>query len=209
MGARLKWACPAADPGIRKDGLLIDNPPRTSPMVYDGLDGELYSFGAAHASTAGLTKGMAIPHTWLVYAYGHTTRCVLAGSDVLTGFMSGCVIAQWSERGTRYVGHVGTVESDVRVNTAVKRGFVDAMRGLTQTRGFNPAGAWQYDEIAALMRKFKSGATPRIVALVTTGGDFYSILLFQLQQAPNEYCVGGIKSVVPLNHDALCAYLTR
>ncbi len=60
-----------------------------------------------------------------------------------------------------------------------------------------PAPAW------SLMRAPVARETclQRIFGLVTTVGDFYSILM--LSQPGNEWCVGGIKRVQPIDHDTL------
>ncbi len=207
LGVRLKWACPGADSGKTKDGSIIDNPHRAnSPMIYDGLDGQLYNLSAPHVSTVGLKMRMKIPYSWLVYAHGHTTRLNAAG-DVLTGPMSGCLITVWTDEGRRYVGHVGTVESSATVNEKVKSTFAAAMP--KNTTGFNPANAWEPGEISKLMRKIKPLPALRIMALVTSGNQFYSILMFELRAGkPNEWCVGGIKKVPPMNYQAIKTKLT-
>jgi hypothetical protein len=198
-GLRLKWAFPGADAGAPKDGTVIMNPNRAAgPMVYDGMDGELYDVMAPHVSTLGLSKGMAIPYSWLTYVLGRTSKKLLAGGDVLTGFMSGCLIAAWTENGCRYVGHVGTVEENEQANQRVKQTFAAYMP--RDTTGFFPLAAWDAgSEIVPKARKFKAGVTPKILALVNTRGEFYSILLFMLG-LNNEWCVGGIKKVPPLNY---------
>lgn len=207
LGVRLKWACPGADPGRTKDGSIIDNPRRApSPMIYDGLDGQLYDLTAPHVSTVGLTMRMNIPHSWLVYAHGHTTRLATAG-DVLTGPMSGCLITTWTDQGQRHVGHVGTVESSPDINKKVKAAFAAAMP--QNTTGFNPANAWDVGEITQLMGRIKPAPAMKIMALVTSGGEFHSILMFLLTGGePNQWCVGGIKKVPPMGYQALKTALT-
>jgi hypothetical protein len=60
--------------------------------------------------------------------------------------------------------------------------------------------------MAATMKYKASGSF--IVALVTTSGDFYSVLLLVMGPASsNEWCVGGIKKVPPLNYQQLVAQL--
>lgn len=208
LGSRFKWACPPADPGKTKDGSIIDNPSRpASPMVYDGLDGQLYNLGAPHVSTVGLTMRMNIPYSWLVYAHGHTTRLNVVTGDVLTGPMSGCLITVWMDKGRRYVGHVGTVESSASVNKKVKSFFAGAMP--QNTTGFNPANAWSFGEISQLMSKLKPAPSMNIMALVTSTNQFYSILMFKLNGGgPNEWCVGGIKKVPAMNYQAIKTKLT-
>jgi hypothetical protein len=74
-GVRLKWTFPGDDSSGIKDGSIIANPDRpASPMIYDGMDGELTSPGSPHASMFGLTMGMQIPYRWLFYSVGHTTK---------------------------------------------------------------------------------------------------------------------------------------
>lgn len=207
LGVRFKWACPDADSSKRKDGSIIDNPHQAaSALVYDGMDGELYNLAAPHVSTVGLSMRMNIPYSWLVYAHGHTTR-LLVGGDVLTGPMSGCLITKWTDQGRRYVGHVGTVVDSLTINQKVKSTFSAAMP--QNTTGFNPANAWDFGEISQKMTKFKTAPAAHIMALVTSGNQFYSILMFNLTGGqPNEWCVGGIKLVPPMNYQAIKTKLT-
>lgn len=203
LGVRLKWTPPTQDASGTKDGSIIDNPHRAqTPMVYDGLDGQLYNLSAPHVSTVGLTMRMNIPYSWLVYSHGHTTKLSVPG-DVLTGPMSGCIIAVWKENGRRYVGHVGTVESSDVINQKVKATFGWAM--LQDTIGFNPAAAWNPGEISQLMSKITPGPSVQIMALVTASNQFYSILMFKLSGGRNEWCVGGCKNVAPMNYQAIKA----
>ncbi len=206
-GIRLKWACPGdGTPGL-KDGSFSDQLKPVQPMVYDGLDGELVNFGMGHVSTLGLTKGMTIPYLWLPYTIGHTARIALTG-DLLTGYMSGCPIVTWTSGGTRYAGHLGTEDSQPLLNTTVKKTFSDFMPRDVQ--GFNPAAAWPFGEIAPLQSKFSKGAGAKVVALVTSTGQFYSLLLFQFGNALaiKEWCVGGAKLVPPLDYLAMRRWLT-
>ena len=208
LGVRFKWACPGANSGLSKDGSIIDNPQQGAnpPLVYDGLDGELYNLAAPHVSTVGLTMRMNIPYSWLVYAHGHTTRLHL-NADVLTGPMSGCLITVWTDQGRCYVGHVGTVEYSETINKKVKETFIAVMP--QNTTGFNPAHAWNPGEISPKMSKFKKvfGQLPpvaKIMALVTSDNRFYSILMFGLKGGQsNEWCVGGIKKVPPMNYQRI------
>ena len=206
QGVRLKWNCPGADPGRTKDGSIIDNPPTLgSHIVYDGLDGELYNLAAPHVSTVGLTMGKRIRHNWLVYAHGHTTKLNARG-DILTGPMSGCLITEWKDRGLRYVGHVGTIESSASVNIKVKSVFARSMP--RNTKGFNPANAWAPGEIMQIMSKFNTIPGMNIMALVTSSGKFFSVLMFKMRDKVNEWCVGGAKRVQPMRYQALKRALT-
>jgi len=207
-GVRLKWVKPRDFTGGAMDGSLVDCPAgQETPMIYDGMDGELQGFSPVNVTALGFRMNMPISYSWLSYAPGRTARRMRVAGDMLTGYMSGCLITDWSENGMRYVGHIGTIDGNAVVNARVKSAFAGAMP--SQTRGFNPAGAWTRGEITPLMLKFKGGAQERIFALVTSSGDYYAILMFLLVGKPNEWCVGGIKKVPPMNRAALHAHLTR
>lgn len=214
-GVRIKWI-PPKEATRAADGSVVDTPAiPTNPMIYDGRDNEL--FDIVHVSTPGAVKGMQIPYRWLAYAPGRTTRCPLAGLDILTGPMSGCLIARWVDGGTQYVGHIGTEGSNQALNRTVKRGF--AAEAYSQLTAFDPASkrVWSEGEIRRKMSAFKVAPGMNFYALVTSAGVFYSILLFSLQHAgakkvgPTyigfERCIGGIKRVQPMNSVAVRAKL--
>lgn len=201
-GVRLRWTFPGDHSTGSKDGSITPNPSRPAgPMIYDGLDGDLVDYSLPNVSTLGLRKGMVIPYNWLVYSIGHTSKLMLAAGDILTGYMSGCLITQWLENGYRYVGHIGTVDSSVEISSRVKKAFSAFMP--PDTTGFNPAAAWDPNEILPMQRKFKTAAETKVLALVTTSGQFYSLLMFKLGGAPDQWCVGGLRRVPPMNRDAL------
>lgn len=216
-GVRVKWRMPA--PVYQAmDGAIVDSTSATPPMTYDGLDGQLVDpalRGILHVSTLGLSMRMQIRYAWLDYNLGRTARVPIGPYDVLTGPMSGCLITHWNHRGINFVGHVGTVDDRPVVNKTVKRIFSRAMP--MNTRGFNPAGAWGYAESAQLQRSFRTPPSAKVVALVTTRGVFYSILMLGLQidareqgiQVGYDWCVGGIKQVEPLGRDALYLELRK
>lgn len=208
-GVRFKWwPSMPQDAGKPKDGSITDSPPgAATPLIYDGMDGELYNLAAPHVSAVGLTMRMSIPYTWLSYVHGRTARLSPVG-DVLTGPMSGCPIAVWTDNGRRYVGHVGTIDGNDAVNKVVKATFAAAMP--QNTTGFLPASAWDAAEIAKLAAKFKKYPGYNIMALVTAANEFHSILMFRLQGLqPGEWCVGGIKKLPSMNYQALKTELAR
>lgn len=199
-GARLKWICPKEETTKPKDGGIMANPLRAAnAMVYDGMDGELINL--THASTAGLKMKMNIGYKWLCYAPGRTTKLNIA-SDVLTGFMSGCYITTWSEQGKSWVAHVGTIDNNPAVSKKVKSTFADSMPQNTQ--GFEPASVWSHDEIFTILKNFKQVPSTKIMALVTSSKQFYSILMLSVTGSQNkEWVVGGIKKVPPKNYTVL------
>lgn len=189
-------------PGIR---LKWQAPGDVRPPVGELVDPYLRHI---NVSTLGLgqPKHTPIQYNWLDYNLGRTSRCHMQGRDVLTGFMSGCIIAKWrSPAGAHYVGHVGTIDGNKAVNRTVKKKFAFSMPRNTQ--GFNPADTWGVGEILQQTRQFKRHPAVKIMALVTTNGDFYSILMLNLQG--NEWCVGGSKKVQPMHHDRLKLTLMR
>jgi hypothetical protein len=204
LGVRFRWLKPPNVDGPR-DGAMVDGIRPTLPFVYIGLGGILSpTLMNTHISTLGLAMNMPIQHKWLDYTPGRTARVPIGPYDVLTGFMSGCIIARWTDRGINYVGHVGTVEENPAVNRLVKRKFAFAMpKGTT---GFSPLDAWA-DELPALCRRFNPPKIPEICALVTTRGAFYSVVMFR--DGPNEWYCGGAKLVQPISHDTLKLQMLR
>lgn len=189
------WSPPAggSGTGAKPDGSIIPNPVvSASAIVYNCMDGEIYDLTAPHVATLGLTKGVHIPHDWLVYAPGFTTRMTIT-NDTLTGFMSGCPILYYRDNGVPTVAHVGTSNEYPALNPAVKSTIKAAIPpGAT---GFNPAGEWSKDAQFEAATTVKPPGTPRVVALVTTTGAFYSILLVQKSKPLTEFIVAGIKQV--------------
>ena len=213
-GVRLRWDGSYDAPVATMDGTIVNNPtPPSRPITYDGLDGELINASLGNGTAVGLSMRAPVPHSWLSYSVGRTTKKLLAAGDVLTGYMSGCPIATWTENGLRYAGHVGTYDANPAVNTLVRKTFADFMPN--DTVGFNPAGAWGPGDIGALMGQFKNvHANPRFLALVTTAGAFYSILMFNLGAKnpkfivpAGSWCVGGAKLVAPMGYQALKRWL--
>jgi len=136
-----------------------------------------------------------IRHTWLDYITGRTAY-VAQGTDVLTGFMSGCLIARGTYSGGMKVFHLGTVENPA-VTAQVKATFRAQLPN--NATGFYPHAAWTIAERTA----FKKATD--IIALVTSAGTFYSIVLCHGKNG--EYEIGGIKKVPPIARPALLAQL--
>jgi hypothetical protein len=120
--------------------------------------------------------------------------------------MSGCIIAKWEDaRHARCVGHVGTVDGNARTNELVKTTFDRNMPA--NTTGFNPALEWDFKEMSKLMGVYKA-TDFKCLALVTRGGEFYSIAMMQLGVASKNWVSGGIKLVKPMNYSQLHAKFT-
>ena len=211
-GVRFNWMPPRQVPGPT-DGAVVDSPQQIlNPIIYDGMDAEL--LGPVHAAAIGLAMRSQIAYNWLVYAPGRTTKRPLVG-DVLTGPMSGCPIATWNERGTTYVGHIGTIDNQPAVNTVVKRGFAAEAANYTQLAAFSPASAWRPAEITLMRQRFRNMPGFTVYGLVTGPGNFYSILMFDFGAGPGnaisgrgfQRCVGGIRPVRAMSGVATRALL--
>ncbi|MBY6152119.1 hypothetical protein KUV47_02740 [Vannielia litorea] len=216
-GICLDWHKPTNVDAAR-DGQIHHRIRHSSPLIYDGLAADPGAWDAAFnhtpPSAIGLTSRMNIHHKWLDYRPGATARCHRGHNDVLTGFMSGCLIVTWTDAtGDQWVGHVGTVESEPPngpTNTLVKTTARGAM--TANADGFNPAAAWTPMELGNLcaaaavnMPLGAIGGAPHIMALVTSGGVFYSIAL--MLHAQNKYVVLGSKQVPGMGNGALLAAL--
>jgi hypothetical protein len=206
LGVRFRWNKPANVDGLR-DGIITDSIRPTTPLTYIGL-GSVVSpkLMMTHVSTIGLQMNTPIQHQWLDYTPGRTSRVAMGPYDVLTGFMSGCIIARWTDRGVMYAGHVGTVEDNPAVDRLVKRTF--AFKMPAGTVGFDPFAAWR-DDLPALARRFNPPMVPNVISLVTRG-QFYSIaMLIGNFGGGQEYYCGGARLVPPIPHDTLKLRMLR
>jgi hypothetical protein len=202
-GIRVKWRKPYDAPESTT-GDVARSTRTANAMTYDGLDGELTNsqFMQVNVSTTGLTMRQSIMHDWLDYLPGGTAYMPVAGQDVLTGWMSGCPLARWtSSTGEIFVGHIGTIDSKPDANARVKSKFLARMED--NTTAFNPAGEWSPGEINALKAKFKKNSVAEfILGLITSTGEFYSILIFGIVPRSgfmDEWCIGGCKRANAMN----------
>lgn len=209
-GVRLKWLPPRSQTSDN-NGAVIPTPPLSpNPINYDGMDDQIQA--NFHANTLGLRMGQQIPYRWLSYVAGRTATMPLAGGDVLTGPMSGCLIATWTDGGAK-IAHVGTIDNNPAVSTRVKRSFAAEAGAAGDLTAFNPAAVWNPGEIAAAMGTRAMGF--QIYALVTGLGGYFSVLIFELPigQGNNlagrgfQRVVGGIKPVPVMAGVRLRAFL--
>jgi hypothetical protein len=190
-GMRFEWAG-YGELMLKDDGLVENNtvvPPQL--MTYKGVDMDLCTGPSLQhrqrALGAGLRLGTVIDFTWLLYRPGRTVTTPLAGKDVLTGYMSGCPIATYNSGGMK-VAHVGTVANNPIVNAKVKQNFKAVLDPAA--KGFNPNAAWP--DRTTFKNQLKMPATPPVVALVTSSGKFFSLLLGSYPMERNHWVVGGI-----------------
>jgi hypothetical protein len=206
MGIRVKWTKPRDGMPSTTNDIVRSSQP-ASMMTYDGLDGELVNpqFMLTNVSTLGLKMGQSIAHDWLDYVPGGTAVRTLGGQDILTGWMSGCIIAKWhSPTDGTLVGHVGTVDNNIALNQKVKAKFRPKLS--PQMTAFQPLADWPNRDIEPLMAKFKSPPENHVLGLVTSAGQFYSVLIFGIKAnlgVTTEWCIGGIKRANVLSYAQL------
>lgn len=202
-GVRFRWQKPTDVYGPQ-DGTIVDGVRPTAPLVYIGLAASVDPvLHTTHVSTLGLQMNGAIQHKWLDYAPGRTARVPIGPYDVLTGFMSGCIITRQYQAGVNYVAHVGTVEANPAVNQRVKQTYAATVD--MQTSGFNPANEWNFQELRDIQRDMGLGNPPRICGLVTTQGNFFSVAF--INETGNEWVCLGCKPCVAVPGLALRARL--
>lgn len=202
-GARFNWNKPNDTIGA-VDGSLCDSKGARTALAYDGVDPEIYD-SITNISTHGyFSNGLKVDCDWLDYAPGRTAVKPVGGYDVLTGFMSGCLLGYYMNKGVKTAVHVGTIDAEGARgprNRKVKQTFAASMpQGAT---GFSPASAWSMGEINAIAGKSAGKYDPKIFGLITALGAFYSIVMFRTgttsATGQSQWCVGGIKPVPPLN----------
>lgn len=218
-GVRYLWNKPNDAIGALS-GALVANVGNANTMTYDGLDSHLGILDPSlqHGNprqALGIGTGLqTIAHTWLDYAPGRSSYVAHGGLDVLSGYMSGCLIIRGTYAGGMKVMHVGTIVGNTTANKKVRAQMARELP--SDATGFNPAGAWTLAEGLAKRAKLGTAAgTPNILALVTTAGTFHAILMLPVQEngqwtnlAGQKYwCVGGIKTVPALNRVRLMAQL--
>ena len=219
-GVRFLWNKPP-DANGPLNGAIVGSLGMTTPMTYDGLDGhpallDPIFLGIHVANVLGLAKGANVPYAWLDYAPGRIARLPIGVNDILSGYMSGCLIARGTYNGAMSAFHVGTIDNNPGVNRTVKQAFAQALPA--DATGFYPAAAWPPGEVALIQNRLDgTGDAGHIFALMTSAGAFYSILMFNVLEnsqwtnpAGRRYwCVGGIKAVAALNRVRLMASLLQ
>ncbi|MGH7784443.1 MAG: hypothetical protein ACREO5_11460, partial [Candidatus Binatia bacterium] len=110
-GVKFAWTAPGAVSNVAKDGSINPTAVAPSAMTFQDLNPNLFDPRQANKfRNLGLAKGNPIPHDWLNYVHGQTAT-INTASDVLTGFMSGCIIVAYNDAaGLRQVGHIGTID---------------------------------------------------------------------------------------------------
>jgi hypothetical protein len=228
-GTTFNWAAPAFIEPLARDGTIVPSGHALGaapPMTYAGLDPEiLYASSYKLASKNHLywwppsyyglvAVGHNVPYVWVNYVKGRTAWVQPAGSDLLTGFMSGCLICTWDQGGARHVGHIGTVSDaakNAHPNSTVKNTFSalfpahPAIPTGTNLLGYNPASVWEIDEIQSVCKEATNWGPlsigSRLMSLVTANDEFYTVLM--IERSPNLWICGGKKQVPALDQAAV------
>lgn len=224
-GATFTWTAPTPVSPPNMDGTIVQSGQTPGPlMTYAGLDNEIIygpmpkGLSAIYArakppGSHGLTPALNVPYVWLDYVLGRTAyQQPAAGSDVLTGFMSGCWICTWTQAGVRHVGHIGTVESSPKnapPNSTVKTTFRNMITGIgagANLTGYNPALSWSYSGIKSVCKEAGTNwanlaGNAKVMSLVTANDQFYSVLM--IRRSPTLWICGGAKKVQSKNQAAV------
>lgn len=112
---------------------------------------------------------------WLPWVLGKVSCVQLAGSDILTGTMSGCWLVIFDLNGTDYAGHIGTDTDPNTPNSlqakAAWRNAVNAGH-ITPNAAFNPVGA------ALPMGALNThGESPEFYGAFEPNGNVYTVVL--------------------------------
>jgi hypothetical protein len=223
-GVRFLWRKPPDNTGGGGElGAIVPSTGGATPLIYDGLDGHpaaidpLLPRNTNAAHVIGIAKGANVPYAWLDYAPGRTARRAIGGSDILTGRMSGCLIARGVSSGAMSAFHLGTVTDDEALNRTVKQDFGGALP--QDVTGFFPDRAWSEGEVAITQGRLGGNAgAAAIFGLITAAGTFHSILMFQVEEpgvgwttpaGQHFWCVGGIKAVPALTRIQVGGELLR
>ena len=219
QGVRFLWNKPGDATGALS-GEIVSSKGVPTPLTYDGLDGHRQAVDPVllmvHASQVlGLAKGANVRHAWLDYAPGRTAQLPCGGADILSGYLSGCLIARGTYGGAMSAFHVGTIDGNAGANRTVKQAFAKALPA--DATGFFPNAAWTRGEIGNIQGRLgSSGGTPNIFALVTAAGAFHSVLMIPVQDPQwtdktgrKYWCVGGVKPVQAMNRVRLMASLLQ
>jgi hypothetical protein len=139
-------------------------------------------------------------YQWLKWVAGFVSEVPQMGVDVLTGPMSGCWVTRYSRGGMTCVGHVGTESSAVSANSVAAKAAWNAFRATPAgagATGFNPFRYWT---AAGGIPGIGAGeGPPKVFALVTSTGQFYSIFTFPIVANPGMVRVAGISPPIASN----------
>lgn len=187
-------------PGGTNDGDLV--PMVSTPLRLEQSTKDPGLGGRYSAVSVGLDSKIHRNFQYLKYIKYRTTFTSFSGVDVLTGFMSGCRVVAYSDRGMRYVAHIGTA-ADAGKNTITKDAWKAFMRmpGVQYLAGFNPWAAWSANLPIPQANDHFTGV--KCVAIVTPSLDLYSVALFKHNNNFEAFRIHEVKKMTSLTQQAL------
>jgi hypothetical protein len=135
---------------------------------------------------------------WLPWHPGMISTTTL-DFDLLTGPMSGCLIAVYTENGSRVVGHVGTSD-DLARSDAVKGAWRDFASNKQGLLGFNPMNM---PELMTLEGNRGEHPGPEIWGLVTTDLKFFALKVYRSSHNNNSYRIARVEELDSLTENEL------
>ncbi len=210
-GRKFGWTCPR-EAVIRRDdwdGEIIANNSGARNMIPSGWDEHVWTKLNQNMNKPRGVLPVA-PLTWLNYGPGRTIKAPLNNADLLTGPMSGCLLAIWKDDGNAdFAAHIGTTSNapaDQPPNTTVKLKFYTMLISLqnpNSVKGFSPLRAWSDSDIGGLtVLKPPDTEAPKLFGLMTAQKKFFSLALVKYNRVDEWVCL-GIKPCGALDFDAL------
>jgi hypothetical protein len=112
---------------------------------------------------------------WLPWVLGKVSCVPLAGSDILTGKMSGCWLVIFRRNGVQYAGHIGTADSPISADTlqaqAAWRNAVNAGH-IIPVAAFNPVGP----NLPAFGTLNLKNEAPEFYGAFSANGNMYTVV---------------------------------
>lgn len=132
--------------------------------------------GIAHHSTRAVTTHLRDSHdgpavqTWnfkyLIYRPGAITRASLT-QPVLTGPMSGCLLATYTKNGQYYAAHIGTDTSPTHANTVAVKAAWTAYAGAAGVANVKVGNPFSLFSVQDIMSEASILGVPRVFGYMT------------------------------------------
>jgi len=155
-------------------------------------------FDRQRVSTTGVGQVAKVHRNfvWLEWLGGVVSEVQPTGTDVLTGPMSGCWITAYLRGGVHYIGHVGTVMDPAHPDSiAARTAWNNFAAGVPMGAysGFNPFNdPW----VGVVPGPLPGEAARKTFALVSSAGNFYTIITYPQANKPTRIRIAGIQQNV-------------
>jgi hypothetical protein len=130
---------------------------------------------------------------WLPWVPLSVTEVDVQGMDVLTGPMSGCLVALYYREGFRCIAHIGTDIARPTQNQALKNswnGFVNS--SLTRIKAFKPFSA-----TSSIPVQQPGDGAAEVFGLVASDDSFYSVFTYK-STSGNASRIADVRQCAPL-----------